>query len=250
MGPELSHLIELQELDLEIQRIAERLSRIPAEREQTESEFRQYAAEFLALKERYEQSLADRIKLEAELSVIQEHHEKYKQDLMRVRNEKEYSTALREIDSTKKQIGALETEVLKLMEETEKLGAELQVLSPDVEKKRAEFDLRLAALDEELQEVDRQQAELGERRRQIAVTIPKPLLAMYERVARFRRGQALSEVRDGICVACRVKVRPKVFSDVKRGDQLITCDNCSRILYYRPESSPSAELALGQQGEP
>ncbi|HXG64947.1 MAG TPA: C4-type zinc ribbon domain-containing protein [Blastocatellia bacterium] len=249
MGPELSHLIELQELDLEIQRIADRLSRLPAEREQTESEFRQYAGEFLALKDRYEQLLADRKRLESELAVTQEHHEKYKQDLMRVRNEKEYTTALREIDATKKQISALETEVLKLMEEGEKLDAQLQVLSPDVEKKRAEFDRRLAALDEEMQAVNRQQAALGERRKRITETIKPHLLAMYERVARFRRGQALAEVRDGICIACRVKVRPKVFSDVRRGDQLITCDNCSRILYYRPEPAPSAEMAVSQEGE-
>src|ERR1041384_4214822 len=104
VSPELSQLIELQELDLEIQRITDRLARIPAERDQTESEFRQYAAEFLDLKSKYEQTLEDRKHLEAELATTQEHHDKYKQDLMRVTNQKQYETALREIDVTKKLI--------------------------------------------------------------------------------------------------------------------------------------------------
>ena len=125
MSPELSQLIELQELDLEIQRITDRLARIPAERDQTESEFRQYAAEFLDLKSKYEQTLEDRKHLEAELATTQEHHDKYKQDLMRVTNQKQYETALREIDATKKLINSLESDILKCMEELEKLEAEL-----------------------------------------------------------------------------------------------------------------------------
>src|SRR5258708_7796677 len=121
VSPELSQLIELQELDLEILRISDRLAKIPAERDQTENEFKTYAAEFLDLKNRHEQITVNRKQLELDLATAQEHHDKYKQDLMRVRNEKEYTTALREIDATKKQASALETEILKSMEEIEKL---------------------------------------------------------------------------------------------------------------------------------
>src|ERR1051325_6289588 len=124
VSPELTQLIELQELDLEIQRINDRVSKIPAERDQIESDFKQYAAEFLDLKSKYEQTLEDRTQLEAELATTQEHHDKYKQDLMRVTNQKQYETALREIDATKKQVGALESDILKRMEELEKLDAE------------------------------------------------------------------------------------------------------------------------------
>jgi len=71
--------------------------------------------------------------------------------------------------------------------------------------------------------------------------VPKPLFAAYDRLARSRRGQALSAISDaGICSACRVRVRPKVFSDVRRGDEMITCENCGRILYYKNETSVEA----------
>jgi predicted nucleic acid-binding Zn-ribbon protein len=249
VSPELSQLIELQELDLDIQRVTDRLSRIPAERDQTEHEFKQYAAEFLDLKTRYEQTLEDRKQLESDLITTQQHHEKYKQDLMRVRNEKEYATALREIDATKKQIGAYETEIIKRMEEVEKLEAELNEKAPDVERKRAEVDRSLASLDSEREEGDRQIVALNERREQLSRQLPRQLFATYDRMARLRRGQALAEVRNGICTACRMKVRPKVFSDVRKGDQLITCENCGRILYYRPETPQPAGAATGGPGQ-
>lgn len=248
MGPELSQLIELQELDLEIQRITDRLSAIPAERDHAENEFKKYAAEFLALKSRYEQTLEDRKNLETSLTSTQEHHEKYKQDLMRVRNEKEYSTALREIDATKKQASALEGEILKTMEEIEKLESEMSVSTPDIERKRAEADLTLDALDKEREESSARLADLGGKREQLVGRIPRQRLATYERMNRTRRGQALAEIVNGICIACRMKVRPKVFSDVRKGDQLITCESCGRILYYRPETPQSTEAAVSQQG--
>ena len=244
MSPELSQLIELQELDLDIQRITDRLARIPTERDQAESEFRQYAAEFLDLKSKYELTLEDRQQLEIELATTQDHHEKYKQDLMRVTNQKQYETALREIDATKKHIGALESEILKRMEELEKLEAEMKEKAPDVDRKREDVDRNLAALDKERLEAEQQVVSFGERRKQIAQQIPKQLFAAYDRMARGRRGQALAEVSsDGICSACRVKVRPKIFSDVRKGEQMITCESCGRILYYRTANAQSVEAA-------
>jgi predicted nucleic acid-binding Zn-ribbon protein len=240
VSPELTQLIELQELDLEIQRITDRLARIPVERDQVETEFRQYAAEFLDLKSKYGQTLEDRTQLEAELATTQQHHDKYKQDLMRVTNQKQYETALREIDATKKQVGALEGEVLKRMEELEKLDAEMQTKSPDVDRRRTEADQTLAALDDEHQQLEQQIIGFGERRQQLAAKLSKPLFAAYDRLARGRRGQALAVVSsEGICMGCRVKVRPKLFSDVRRGTDMITCESCGRILYYRLETTQS-----------
>jgi predicted nucleic acid-binding Zn-ribbon protein len=244
---ELSKLLELQELDLEMQRVADRLSSIPAEREEIESKFKEYAAEFLALKDEYEQTLANRKQLEIQLVETQTTHDKYKQDLMKVRNEKEYVTALREIDATKKLIGTLESEILKSLESVEKLEADLSVFTPDIERKRAEVDHDLTGLDSEREQASLRLASIQERRENIARSVPERILAMYERVARIRRGQALSEVRNSTCTECRMRVRPKVYSDVRKGDQLITCDNCARILFYRPGTSESAEVALGQQ---
>lgn len=241
MIPELAQLIELQELDLEINRISDRLENIPAEREQIENQFKKYAAQFLELKEKYELAVKNRKQKELELEESQRLHQKYKQDLMRVRNEKEYITALREIDITKKQISILETEVLQLMEEIEKMESELKVYEPDVELKRAETDSRMGALERERRQAELRLAELKTSREKLAGNLPENLLSMYERVARLRQGQALAEVRDGTCMACRMKVRPQVFSDVRRGDKLITCDNCSRILFYRPTTPQAAE---------
>ncbi|HKP13632.1 MAG TPA: C4-type zinc ribbon domain-containing protein, partial [Blastocatellia bacterium] len=236
-----SQLIELQELDLELHKLNDRLAKIPSERDQIESGFRQYAAEFLELKDRYDKTLDDRKQLETELASAQEHHDKFEQDKMRVTNPKQYEAVVREIDANKKQISAFESEILKRMEEADRLDAEIKERTPDVERKRQEADQALAAFDAEREAAEQQIAALNERRQQIAAQVSKPLFAAYDRLARSRRGQALSPISsEGICSVCRVRVRPKVFSDVRRGDQMITCENCGRILYYKSESTVEA----------
>jgi len=130
------------------------------------------------------------------------------------------------------------------MEELEKLEAEVTLQAPDIENKRGEVDRELQALEQEAAAADQRLASIGKRRAELAEQIPKKLVDMYERVARGRRGQALSEVRNSTCTACRMRVRLNVFSDVRRVDQLITCDNCSRILFYRPDTSKSAEAVV------
>lgn len=249
MSPELSQLIELQELDIEIQRVSDRLLRIPVERDQTENEFNKQAAEFLDLKSKHKQTIEARNQLEADLAITQRNHEKFEQDKTRVTNEREYSAVLREIDAARRHIASLETEILKHMEETERLESELTLKTPDVERMRAEVDQVLAALDREHQDTIRWIQASDERRRKLGEGIPRHLFSTYDRMVRTRRGQALSEVHnDGICAACRMKVRPKIFSDVRRGDQLITCENCGRILYFRAETSQPAEAAASGQG--
>jgi len=57
-------------------------------------------------------------------------------------------------------------------------------------------------------------------------------VALYDQVARSRRGIAVAEARDGHCTVCHVRLRPQVFNDVRRNDAIVQCDSCQRILYY------------------
>ena len=244
MSPELSQLIELQELDLEILRISERLARIPAERDQIEKEFNERASEFLALKDSHQQSFDQRRQLEQELATTQQNLEKFEQDKTRVTNEKQYKAVLLEIDTARKHVGAVESEILRLLEETERLDSQINEKSPEVEQLRAQVDQTLVSLDSERQHAEGQLSDINRRRAELASLLPKSLFSTYDRMSRTRRGQALAEVSsEGICAVCRMRVRPKVFSDVRKGDQLVTCENCGRILYYRNETSQSAEAA-------
>jgi predicted nucleic acid-binding Zn-ribbon protein len=59
----------------------------------------------------------------------------------------------------------------------------------------------------------------------------------YERVRKGRRGVALAEVVDGRCTACHIVLRLQYYQDIKRGESILPCESCQRILYYNPPES-------------
>jgi predicted nucleic acid-binding Zn-ribbon protein len=53
----------------------------------------------------------------------------------------------------------------------------------------------------------------------------------------MRNGLVLAEAKNYSCMACRVTIRPQVFTDIRRAETIIECENCGRILYYRAEAA-------------
>ena len=96
------------------------------------------------------------------------------------------------------------------------------------------FDKEVATDKEELDQ------EL-KKRHDVFVTLPAQLASVYNRLAqRSRDGIAVAEVVNGSCSACFMSLRPQMQVEVKRGDQIITCESCTRILYMQPAESKVA----------
>jgi len=76
------------------------------------------------------------------------------------------------------------------------------------------------------------------RERQAIVEETSPAaIAMFDTVARGRKGQVVAEVRGGMRSVCHVRVRPQIDQDVRRRERIVQCENCQRILYYVPPAA-------------
>ncbi len=76
--------------------------------------------------------------------------------------------------------------------------------------------------------------------------LPKTMSAMYRRIrSRIRDGVAVAEARNGACTACYMALRPQIMADVRRGEEIITCDNCNRILVLRAAEGSASGGSLG-----
>ncbi|MCS6805046.1 MAG: C4-type zinc ribbon domain-containing protein [Acidobacteriota bacterium] len=233
MKSELQKLIALQELDIKIRQVEREIANLPSKKAEIENQFNAIATDYLDKKNRYETTLQERRQAELKLKELEDKLDKYKQDLMRVKNEREYVSVLREIDVTKKAASALETQILEKIEQLEQLEKELDVLKPDIEIKRREFDAKIEECVKQIEKLKVDLCTWQQQRQELVATVPPDILNRYNRLAQLRDGLALAEVRDGSCTACFMTVRPQAYADVRRGDMLINCDNCGRILYYK-----------------
>ena len=72
-------------------------------------------------------------------------------------------------------------------------------------------------------------AALENKRIEILNSVDRDTLAIYEGI-RSRKGQAVVKVEQGRCLGCRVTLSISELHHV-RGNAIVLCDNCGRILY-------------------
>jgi len=235
---ELAQLIALQKTDTNIRTLQTEIESIPERRAEIEREFDQRAFEIRGLEQKRDLAFHERARLEKEIFEHKQRAERAERNLMAAKKPDEYTAAIREADAARKQISAFETQVLEQMEAFESAEKELGERAPEVEKLREDMNARFVQFDEQ---VTRQQKELEEERRErerLMKELPKPMATMFNRIsARIRDGIAVAEARNGACTACFMALRPQVMADVRRGTEVITCDNCNRILYYEPANA-------------
>jgi predicted nucleic acid-binding Zn-ribbon protein len=231
----------LQNTDTSIRRLQADIEAIPRRRAEIEKEFDQRAFEIRALETKRDEARSERVRLETEVEETRAHLARADRNLMSAQNEHEYTAAIREADAARKHISQLETQILEKMETLEQSEALLREREPEVVKLRAEMEERIKAFEQQTRTQTEELAAQRAERERLLSTLPKPMSALYNRIsARIRDGIAVAEARNGSCTACFMALRPQVMAEVRRGDEVITCDNCSRILYYMPMETARA----------
>lgn len=247
MKAELEKLIALQNLDTTIRRLEKELEAIPQRRAEIEGEFDQRAFEIKALENRRDEAKHARARLEIEAVDQRGRVERAERNLMSSKKQDEYTAAIREADAARKQISTLETQILEQMESLEKAEAALSERADEIATLNSDRESRLKAFDEETQRQSQQLIAARAERDQVFANLPKPMSAMYSRIsARIRDGVAVAEARNRSCTACFMALRPQVMSEIRRGEEIITCDNCGRILYYVPSDSVQSDNVATQ----
>ena len=247
MKAEIQQLVALQKLDTSIRKLQEDLEAIPQRRAEIEKEFDRRAFEIRAIETSRDDARHTRSRLETEVSEQRKNVERAERNLMSSKRQDEYTAAIREADAARKQISTLETQILEQMEALEKAQAALDERAEEIASLNSDRDARLAAFDEETRhQADKLTTDQAERERLLNI-LPKPMASLYNRISkRIRDGVAVAEARNGACMACFMSLRPQAMAQVRRGDEVITCDNCNRILYYVPSGSAPANADTAQ----
>ena len=238
MKAELQQLVALQTLDTNIRRLQAELQSIPQKRAAIEKEFDQRAFEIRALENRRDDARHTRARLETEIAEQRARAERAERNLMSSKKQDEYTAAIREADAARKQISALETQTLEQMEILDQTEAALTERAAEIATLNSDREARLKAFDDETRSQSEQlEADRNERER-LFNSLPKSMSTLYKRIsARIRDGVAVAEARNGACMACFMSLRPQAMAEVRRGEEVVTCDNCNRILYYAPADS-------------
>jgi predicted nucleic acid-binding Zn-ribbon protein len=238
---ELDKLIELQKTDTNLRKLKKSLETAIERRAAIEQEFEQHAFSIREVQNRKSSLTEKRADLEKQIAENKTYLERADRNLKHAQNQKEYETAMRETDALQKQITAFETQIVELMEESEGVDKELEERADEIASLDGKRDAALVEFDKAIAK-DRKQFESETARRHgVFATLPARLASIYDRLSqRSRDGIAVAEVINSSCTACNMQLRPQAMLNVKKGDEIITCENCTRILYVTPKTSEAS----------
>ena len=244
MSPDLEHLIELQNLETAIEESRRRIAAHPQRVADADARLAHAKEAVEATRHRLKACQEARREQEKEAAVYQSRLSKFKDQLSAVKTNKEYQAMQHEIETAQKELGAVEERVLERMMESDALTAEVKKAEQSLATQQKDVDAEKKTLVEELATVEAALKEATAKRASRVASLPPHLVALFEQVSRVRKGLAITTAtRDGLCSACHVRLRPQVFQEIRRNDQIIQCASCNRILYYIPPP-PTAEPAV------
>jgi len=239
MSPDLQRLIKLQQLESTIADAKATLASHPQRLADADARLNDSKQAVEAAKGRLKDNQDARRNLEKDVAVYQGRLSKFKDQLSLVKTNKEYQAMQHEIATAQSDLGGVEEKVLELMLEADTITADVKRAEAALTTRQKEIDAEKKELTEELASVDTSLKAASEARAELVKDLDARLMAIFDSVARVRKGVAISTAtRDGLCAACHVRLRPFVFQQIRQNDAIIQCESCHRILYWIPPPPP------------
>lgn len=229
----LGTLVEIQKLDDEIKYTHLRIKEIPLTRATLEDEIEKAQANALGKQTRMHDLKKDYKMKEGDLAENETKINKLNQQTFAVKTNEEYRAIINEIDYLRQENKRIEDEMMNLLEEEEKLKNTID--KTDSETK--EFvDKRTS----EMNELKKSEEELTEKYEHLQMTfreyfskLPSDVKELYNKIKKVR-GKVVCLIADETCTGCYANLTPQFLNELKRGKEILLCDNCGRILVYTP----------------
>lgn len=228
----IDNLKKAQQLDSEIHHSHLVLEEIPGQRAKLKSDLELEQVHFNDL-EKSLKSIQMKLKeKEMELSQKEGQIKKLDGQLSQVKTNKEYAALQQEIASLKADNSLLEEEIIHILDEVEAAKEEAR-------KEKEQFSLVTKSFQDKDNQIVTEEknlknrlAELQKQREEVVVQLPPELRELYNRIASKKQGLALALVHGEVCTACQMQLRPQLINEIRLAEQVVTCENCSRILYF------------------
>jgi len=231
MNADLKQLIRLQAVDLSIQELRAGIDKFPGISKALDEKLRSSQSAVESAKEKAKSNQGSRKRLESEISTVEGKISKYRDQMMAVKTNEEYRALQHEIEHAQQSIRKVEDEILNLMMEAESGQSDLKAAEAQLQQDQQRVNTERKQLEEGNKRALSALDSYLKERKEIEASVSPDLISRYDRVRKHRGGIGVAPARNEVCEICQVRIRPQVYQEIRRNDQIIACDACQRILY-------------------
>lgn len=231
MHPDVKSLLAVQQDDLQIHALEERLTSLAPRLAALERD-RQRAADALerarhgveAEEARHREA---RTRIETHRSLAERSQRQYES----VTSPREATAAMAQLDQTRRMVDESERDADQIQGRVNELRHQVA----DLEKELAELGQRQAdareSLDADRAAIDVELADARAKRNDLAKAVPRSMLNTYERVSRRRHAATVFPLRGQSCGACDTAIPTQRRAAMAATGSLEMCEGCGALLY-------------------
>ena len=231
MHPELEQLLVLQDRQQKIGQIETEIGTLPAQRKGLETQLAESAAGVEALRQKARQIEIDRKRMELDVGTRTESIARLRTQQYQTRKNDEFQALGHEITRYENEIGKIEDEELELMVAADKVKADLAAEEKKAAATKESIARQTTDLEEKSKALQSRLEELTNERGELAGKIDEDLLAGFERLFKSKGDAVVVALEHEVCTGCHMKVTTQTAHRVKANKEIVSCENCGRILY-------------------
>lgn len=228
----IEKLLILQDRDRKIRRVKGELVHIEPQRQTMKAKAAAASSHLDNAKTKVKELESQRKELELEVEAKKQLITKYANQQLQTRKNEEYRALANEIQTCKEAIFKIEDQEISLMEQGEAAQKEVVRSTQAANEARKLAEDQIAQLGVREENLKKELAELETNREELASAVDSGARARYERLVKNKGENVVVGVQHGVCGGCHMKLPPQLLVSCQAHQELVTCSNCGRILYY------------------
>jgi predicted nucleic acid-binding Zn-ribbon protein len=228
----LADLLDLQEIDLQIDKLLDTRSSLPEldEYKHAHEQVAQLTAELESARSALSEIDRNLNRTNGELEITAEKAASEQNRLYAGGiSARDADYLRREVELLYGKVSKMEDEVLGYIEDKEKAEADVERLTDELASATADKDRLASVISDRWRVIDKDLAMKEERKKAAVSLVDAYLLETYEGLRESRKGQVVGRLVDGVCGVCHLKLSAAEVSRVQKEDPP-RCIHCRSIL--------------------
>lgn len=246
MEESMKLLIDLQACDREMGDLQGKITEGPLKMKELEEKLARMNEEYQTTEQQLEDLKHEKRGIDQDIEAIESQITKANTKLSNIKSNKEYKAALKEIDDLTREKEKLEDKAIEFMEQIDSLSDIIEDRKKDHERFHEEVNHEKEDITRDMKTWEKTLLTLQEKRGEFCEKVNVDLLRKYDFIRERKAGRALSPVFNGVCDACHIELPPQRYNELIRGERLLDCPNCHRIIYWGDNAQFKEEEAEGE----
>lgn len=233
MNKHLKQLIDLSIVDKEIDAFEPQIEEANANYEAALAKTKSIESDIENLSNEIKAEEAKKAKNELHLAELSQKLEENAKKSSEVKTEREMKSLQLEEEIAKEQVTFANEEIQRLDKIIEAKKEQIEAAKKNLEELTASLESVKADVDAKLEKINNERQEVFKRKEALLADINQKGLAFYQKIRRWAKNTTVVPVEEQACMGCHMVIGDKVYADIIKGEDIITCPHCGRILYVQ-----------------